>query len=62
VIVWVREARSLDDVMRTGWNADMMCSALQDVVVADMPRWLERWLLLDTPAFALGFRAFSGTG
>lgn len=56
-VMWMINARGLNDETRFRWDADMMCSAGQRRPM----RW-EPWLLLDVSAFAFSLSAFAGAG
>jgi hypothetical protein len=50
-VMWMIDARGVDDEVRLWWKADMMCSAGQ----GGWPLRWELWLLFDDAAFSFSF-------
>jgi len=52
-VIWMVDVRCFDDEMRSGRDADMMCSAGQTGIPAVWPARVELWLLFDDASLAL---------
>jgi hypothetical protein len=61
LVMWVVDARSLDNEMWLRWKSDTMCSAGEAVFENARPLRLELWLLFDNAALALAFDGFAST-
>jgi hypothetical protein len=58
-VMWMVDTCSFDDEMRSGWEADMMCSASQTIIPAVWPVGTELWLLFDDATFSLVLRGLA---